>query len=392
MDDPTRLTEITLFSRGDASKVATWSGLPQGCAQALEDAGVTVHRVDLSPGRRARGLMRLIFRLHRRLPAVRGWKPDRQLADNVILSLAARRKIVAACRGHPGSQCNVFLTYSFSSRPRAPLPVVHYCDQCYAEFLEGVGRSPRSWAEKFRFREEEAALRSSDLLISTNPHCIDFLRERFRLRNVFPEPLYGMSLVGYHGRPFARLESKRQNTDIVFVGSSVKNRGLDVLLEAFQEFNHDADRGYTLHIVGFDQDDVPGVWPNTRWYGRLDKAHPEQASIYWSLLDSARMFVIPSRTGPLPGVIFEAQYLGTPVITTSVWDAKLIVRDGESGLLIDGPRVDLLLAAMRALASETDLWDHIAHQGHEMAKNWLWERVAGVLLEQLTRVVEAASA
>lgn len=47
---PRRLTEITLFTRGDATKVSTWSSLPHGCADALEALGMTVHRVGTNPG------------------------------------------------------------------------------------------------------------------------------------------------------------------------------------------------------------------------------------------------------------------------------------------------------------------------------------------------------
>jgi len=389
--ESTRVRAVTLFSRGDARRVTTWSGLPLGCAQALETAGVTVHRVDLSPGPWAQGLIRQISRLHRWWPAVSGWRPDKGVAETLVLSFSARRKIATACRQYPDSQCNVFMTYSFSSRRLSDLPVVHYCDQCYAELLESIGQSRLSWAERVRLREEKGALRRADLLIATNLHCIDFLRERYGLENVFPEPVYGMSLVGYRGRPLAQLESKRQSTDIVFVGTSVKGRGLDLLLEAFREFNRAVGGHYTLHIVGFEKDAVPGEWPSTRWYGRLDKDDPAQASVYWSLIDAARMFVIPSRSGPLPGVILEAQYLGTPVITTSAWRVEQIVQDGETGLVIDEPTPESVFGAMLRLASDDGLWDDLALKGHEMARGWLWEQAAAVLIEQLTRVAPGSS-
>jgi glycosyltransferase involved in cell wall biosynthesis len=389
---PAGLTELTVFARGDASSVTTWSGLPQGCADALEAHGVTVHRVDISPGPWNRRVVRLIDRSPRKWPLLRGWKPSGDLLSHFIASRAARRTIVEAGRKYRGSQCNLFMTFSFSSRGISNVPAVHFCDQCFAEVLQRDGRTRLSRGEAARLAEEEAALRGADLLISTSIHCIEFLREHYGLPNVFDTPLYGMSLVGYRGEPLSSLESKRRSTDIVFVGSYVRRRGLDILLQAFRLFNRSGVRGYTLHIVGFEEGAVPGHWENTKWHGRLDKGNAEEAQLYWGLLEKAHMFIIPSRIGPLPGVILEAQYLGTPVITTNVWRAEQIVRDGETGLVLETPTADSLCEAMDRLASDALLWETLARTGHERALQWTWERASATMLEQLARVTERCQA
>ncbi|OFW62079.1 MAG: hypothetical protein A2133_02085 [Actinobacteria bacterium RBG_16_64_13] len=377
---PNRLTEITLFTRGDALKVSTWSGLPHGCAEALEAMGVTVHRVDTSPGRRIQRLIRYIYRLSRVL------RLDDGYLRQVIVSRAERHNVKQACRSYPGSQCNLFLTFSFSSRSSSDLPAVHYCDQCFAELLEGQGRAGLSRGERLRLAQEELALNGAALLLSTNSHCIEFLTRRYGLRHVFGAPVYGMNLTGYGGEPRPPFESKSGSKDIVFVGSSLANRGLDVLLEAFRRFSLSTGREYSLHIVGFEEGAVPGDWPSTQWHGRLDKSVPDQARRYWGLLEQARMFVIPSRKGPLPGVILEAQYLGTPVITTNVWGAEQLVQDGKTALVLEEATPESVYEAMSRLASDRDLWGELARNGQEHALQWTWEQAAATLLEQMELV------
>jgi glycosyltransferase involved in cell wall biosynthesis len=292
---------------------------------------------------------------------------------------------------YPSSQCNLFLTFSFSSRGLSSLPAVHYCDQSYAEWLEAYGRTNLTRGEKSRLAEEAAALEGAALIVCTCTHCAEFLKRHYGLSNVFGSPVFGMNLTGYTGDPHPPFLHKLDSTDILFIGSAIRKRGLDVLLEAFRAFNQSTSQTYTLHIVGFGDGAVPGGWPNTRWHGRLDKDVRDQAHRYWELLERACMFVIPSRTGPLPGVIPEAQYLGTPIITTRVWGADQLVEDGKTALVLEEATADAVQEAMSRLASDPDLRMQLARAGHKQALKWTWARAARTLVEQMERVAAGRS-
>ena len=201
-----------------------------------------------------------------------------------------------------------------------------------------------------------------------------------------------MNLKGLEGAPDPPFLDKLDSRVIVFVGSAIETRGLDLLLEAFRRFDSSTEGEFTLHVVGFEQGAVPGDWPNTEWHGRLDKGVPDQARRYWGLLRQARMFVIPSRKGPLPGAILEAQYLGTPVITTSVGGAEQLVQHGQTGLVLESATAESVYQSMARLATDPDLWKRLALNGHEHATRWTWDRAGVLLLQEIERVVAEVTA
>jgi glycosyltransferase involved in cell wall biosynthesis len=377
--------EITLFARGNARDVTTWSGLPKGCADALEAGGLRVNRIDISPHRLWLRLTQTALALaeHLHLPFLQS---AAAFFSHWVDSTWAKSRIRSGVAAHPSSECNLLMTYSFTSRGISSLPVVNYCDQTFKERLARERRPRPRWGEAPRLKEEEAALQAADLIVSTNAHCIDALNSAYSLRRVFPRPVYGINLQGCTDGPLPVLSSKRMNGPVVFVGTSVVNRGLDILLEAFRLYTTAAPRRRTLHIVGFEAAEAPGSWEGTVWHGRLDKADDTQAAVFWNLLRDAGMFVIPSRVGPLPGVILEAQYFATPVITTPVWNAEQFVEDGVSGLLVDSPDAESLSSVMTRLDQDAGLWDRLAEGARQNALRWTWESAAEVLLAELETV------
>ena len=73
--------------------------------------------------------------------------------------------------------------------------------------------------------------------------------------------------------------------------------------------------------------------------------HERIAPIY----NSARVFCLPSWWEAMPLSILEAMAAGLPVVATKVGDVPQIVVDGETGLLVEPRRPDLLAAALESL-------------------------------------------
>jgi glycosyltransferase involved in cell wall biosynthesis len=376
------LGEITLFTRGDSRRVTTWSGLPKGCADALEELGIVVHRVDTMPLRK---VLRAVDRLRQRI----GIRDD--LLYQVIYSRLERQQVAGACRRYPSSQCNLFLTYSFTSHGLSHLPVVHYCDECFAQVVDSRG-GDLSRGEKRRLTEEEEALGTSDLILSTNRHGVEFLKSYYGFGNVFSEAVGGITQTKCGGEALSGGPLRTRTRSVLFVGSSVEERGLDVLLEALVIFNRTAETGYKLDVIGFEAGAVPGDWPDTTWHGRLDRSRPDEAQLFSRLMEQATMFVLPSRSGPPARAMVEAQLAGTPVIVTNVWGTDEYVQDGRTGLMLDAPTPEAVCEAMRRIDADPALWQEISSAGHESAMRFSWQRAAVTIAEQIEHAIQRANA
>jgi glycosyltransferase involved in cell wall biosynthesis len=72
-------------------------------------------------------------------------------------------------------------------------------------------------------------------------------------------------------------------------------------------------------------------------------------------LAEADVFVLPTRHEGLPMAMLEAMSTGLPVITTPVGGIPEVVRDGETGLLVDPGNAAALAEAMARLSADPDL-------------------------------------
>ncbi len=130
-----------------------------------------------------------------------------------------------------------------------------------------------------------------------------------------------------------------KNYDIVFCGRLVANKGLFELLDAAAAL---PDRA--LLIIG-DGPLRECVEQRARELNILHRVTfagwlPSQAAVIQAL-QSARVFVMNSKSEGGPRVLVEAMALGLPVIATSVGIVPSILRDGENGILTNGNAEDL---------------------------------------------------
>lgn len=118
----------------------------------------------------------------------------------------------------------------------------------------------------------------------------------------------------------------------------------------------------------------------------------DMANVYAGL----DVFVLPSLNEGLPMTVLEAMAASRPVIASKVGAIPTVVRDGETGLLVDAKDVAGLRAALDRLLSDPALSSRLAAQGHAwvrrhftsdaMAENYLrmYESVLGITRNQFT--------
>jgi glycosyltransferase involved in cell wall biosynthesis len=366
---------INLLTLGDCNDLNTWSNLPYYFYRNLLAHSIDVRPIDLTPSQNAASS---VFEYVRALQvrAVRMIRPG--YGSDPLRTRAFHRLVNRRLRAMAGqlndADLNLFLTFSFSSFRYAGSPVIHYCDRTYEHYLEECRQTP-SRMDRIFIGIDRQNIESADLVLTTGELCADFIRSRYKAKRVICLRAGNNTDLDVTN-PDALINGKEHSTDILFIGRGVQKRGVDILVRAFALFNHRHDGRFTLHIVGVQPEELPqdlrATDRNIKFHGYLDRAVPADLQRYNDLLRSARLFVMPMRLGPLPGVIREVQLSCTPVIVSDRSRGRDVITSDLDSVLVDSLEPEAYAHHMDHLVQDSDRWRTLALNGHTARRNQTW--------------------
>ena len=186
-------------------------------------------------------------------------------------------------------------------------------------------------------------------------------------------------------RPDGSLPAVENTVRVLFVGGDLERKGGTLLLQAVRNIRRDlAERKSSLQIELHmaTTADVPaqegvvihrGLQPNS----------PQLISLY----HQAHVFCLPTLGDCLPMVLSEAGAAGLPLISTRIGAIPEIVRDGETGLLVESGDLSSLTAALARLVDDPALRQHLGSAARQLVTaRFDAERNAQELVELLYRV------
>ena len=173
----------------------------------------------------------------------------------------------------------------------------------------------------------------------------------------------------------------------MFVGKISGRRNLPELLRAFVEFKK-SGYPHKLLVVGptYAIEQVNALAAETNSTGDLITRSYVTDEMLNLLYNGADAFIMPSayENGSLP--VFEAQATGTPVISVQTEGTEEV--SGGAALLIPRLERDLIVEAMKRIASEPELRRELSERGLENSKRYSWRRCARETLEVCREAVE----
>lgn len=153
----------------------------------------------------------------------------------------------------------------------------------------------------------------------------------------------------------AKLRCKEVFT-FIFIGRIVRDKGINELVEAFDQLNKE----YTnirLLLIGRQEPKLDPLKPEILSIIDSNKsieAVGEQSDVR-SWLVASDVFVFPSYREGFPNVVIEAGAMGLPSIVTNINGSREIIKDGENGIIIPSHQVGTLYRAMKLFLTDKEL-------------------------------------
>lgn len=156
----------------------------------------------------------------------------------------------------------------------------------------------------------------------------------------------------------------------VYMGQMIRQKGIEMLIEAFRQVPNGNARlilagGIRKTDGAYTEDEVRSLVardPRIRYLGFRTDAE--------NLYRTADIMVMPSQwEEPCAMILFEAAAAGKPLIATATGGTPEILRDGETGYLIDRTDTQSLAHHLQRLIDDPQLRHRLGQQAAKVAQN-----------------------
>lgn len=201
--------------------------------------------------------------------------------------------------------------------------------------------------------------RSKKVLVLTNPQVE--LMHSFGIKNV-------LKIVNYVSCPIIDNE-KPETFTFIFLGRIIKEKGIFEILDACNQLKENSnfkvlfygdgpDRHLLLEeIINLELSDV------VEWKGMVEGSNKHAA------FSGANAFILPSYAEGLPYSVLEAMSYGLPVIATDVGSLSKLVKDEETGLVVEVRDSISLGSAIYRLLNNTTLYGELSDNAIKLIRD-----------------------
>lgn len=185
----------------------------------------------------------------------------------------------------------------------------------------------------------------------------------------------------YGGVPVSEKQKKEFSTAflgkrqiITFAGGLVWQKGVDVLLRAYELVNEQRS-GTALVIVGSGKQQASlerldsELGTNAHFVGSVESLCP--------VLEKSAVLVLPSREEGFGIVLLEAMDAGVPVVASRVGGIPEIIEHGYNGMLVERENHVELAGAILKVLNDSKLRSSLIRNAKSSIKAFRWEKTAG---------------
>jgi len=247
-------------------------------------------------------------------------------------------------------------------------------------FIQGEEEYAPEGAWRNRIYGPIALSFSDSIFVQTEKMRKDLLQELSHRRIFAPVRSAGSRIQVMPNGVEIRGRRNFEGEKLVYVGRLTRKKGVEYLISAMRSVKE-----VDLLIVGDGPDrqrlEKMAAGLRVKFIGMVS---PDRVYDY---LEQAKILILPSFYEGLPNVILEAMSLGVPVIATRVGGIPDLVRQKETGLLVEPGRVDELAIGIKKLIEDDDLRRRVSKNCLGEVKKYSWDHVVERFENLIERVV-----
>lgn len=201
----------------------------------------------------------------------------------------------------------------------------------------------------------------------------DFLRHEGVLAATQGEVLGSGSICGVDLTRFRSYTEKRvemreklgiseETFVVLYLGRLQRDKGLDVLRDAFFLLEQQTECPLKLLVVGPDEDGLREGLKRALGDAVILHPHTDRPEDFIAAADT---LALPSFREGFGMVLIEAAAMGVPSVASRIYGISSAVADGETGLLFEMGNAEDMAAKMRALIDDEELRRTLSAQGIE---------------------------
>lgn len=276
--------------------------------------------------------------------------------------------------------------------------VVHFSGPLFA-LLEAEKRIPSAY-EQLIFKLEAYCIQASNFAIAPSSFILNYLKQQFNLQQqhhfVIPNPIN--NAIFTEPAPPASVNDDKEKK-ILFIGRLQKTKGVDYLLNAFQQLIESGNEQVRLQLVGRDvfwsdynmtfQEYCKVNLPENI-LSKIDFVGHISQNDMFAYHKQAWIAVFPSRFETFGNVALECIYNGTPVLVSKNTGLPNVTGEDYKYLWDEENGVSSLTALLQQVLTDTAFRNELALQSHKRAMH-LHTHLPGQFVNALQQIIDSGN-
>ena len=383
------MKEVLFFTNGDANNANVWSNVPYCFSHALENEGITVHRIDYSMPTSFVKFYNLVLRRILDCLTLRKLKFP-YIRTTRLFKFFAERKIKKVIQQYPQADLCLFMGYGFYNKWNN-IPSLLFSDWT-TEMDIWKKRKPNFLEQRIILQEEEA-INHAKYVVSLFPVCCEEMKKKYPKANIHflggnvINDLLNKSLVSRSTFQVSNnnadntiivedlIEKKSKSKKLLFIGRKTTYLGAaKKLIEAFKLLKQEeAYKDYELDIVGCAASDFDSFPKGVTCYGFLNKSEERDRKTYYDLLLGAKVLVNANPKWGAFSSTVEAMYYYTPVIVSPYQDfVKNFGEKIDFGVYNQDFTAESIANDIKSVINSGN-YTEMCNFAHENVKTYTWE-------------------